>query len=164
MKNPALLGGTAWTQPARRCLVSNRDHAFARHPVSTHYHAVVWIDHHEARVIHFNADSADERLVCPAHPPRHLHSKAGSPAGSRAAGNPAFYQEVAEALASAQVFLVVGPANAKAELVKFLERHAPELHGRIAGIQTMDRVTGGQLVHAARAFFRQTDRMRPQLA
>ncbi|MEA2852496.1 MAG: hypothetical protein QOE02_2515, partial [Rhodospirillaceae bacterium] len=25
-----------------------------------HYHAVVWIDHHEARVIYFNAADADE--------------------------------------------------------------------------------------------------------
>ena len=25
--------------------------------MATHYHAVVWIDHHEARVFHFNADA-----------------------------------------------------------------------------------------------------------
>jgi hypothetical protein len=38
-----------------------------------HYHAVVWIDHHEARVFHFSSNDV-ERLVLhpgssdPAHP------------------------------------------------------------------------------------------------
>jgi hypothetical protein len=132
--------------------------------MSTHYHAVVWIDHHEARVIHFNADAADEQLVHPAHPVAHLHSKAGSPAGARAAEDPAYYREVAEALATARVFLVTGPANAKTELVRYVERHAPELHRRLAGIESLDRVTDGELLNVARRFFRAADRMRPQIA
>ena len=28
--------------------------------MAAHYHAVIWIDHHEAHVIHFNIDQADE--------------------------------------------------------------------------------------------------------
>ena len=132
--------------------------------MSAHFHAVVWIDHHEARVIHFNADVAEEELVHPAHPPRHLHSKAGSPEGDRVAEDPAYYRDVADALASARVFLVAGPANAKGELVKYLEREAPDLHRRLAGVETMDRVTDGELLKAARRFFLLADRVRPQLA
>ena len=44
--------------------------------MSAHYHAVVWIDHREARVFHFNASDADKLVVHPDHPTRHLHHKA----------------------------------------------------------------------------------------
>src|SRR5258708_13428690 len=94
--------------------------------MTTHFHAVVWIDHHEARVIHFNGSVGEEEVVHPAHPVCHLHSKAGSPTGARAAEDPACYRDVAEALANAHTFLVTGPANAKDELVKYPERPPPE--------------------------------------
>jgi hypothetical protein len=55
---------------------------------TAHYHAVVWLDHHEARIVYFNADDTDEKVVHPAHPPRHLHHTAGSPAGTHDRGDP----------------------------------------------------------------------------
>ena len=46
---------------------------------TTSYHAVDWLDHHEARVVHFGAEASDELIVRPVHPQRQLHSKVGSP-------------------------------------------------------------------------------------
>jgi hypothetical protein len=127
-----------------------------------HYHAVLWIDHHEARVIHFNADTADEARIRPTDPPRHLHVKAGSASGTHIADEPQFYRDVAAAIADAHEVLVTGPSTAKAEFLKHVHKHAPQMMERIAGIETLQNVSDNQLLAEARKFFEQADRMRPQ--
>jgi hypothetical protein len=131
--------------------------------MTDHYHAVVWIDHHQARVIAFNLDAAEEHTVHPQHPPRHLHSKAGSASGTHIHGEPAYYQAVGEALAGAHAVLVAGPSSAKLELVDHLRQHAPQMIARISGVETMGEVTDAQLVAAARHHFKAADRMTPQV-
>ena len=37
--------------------------------MTTHYHAVIWIDHHEARIFHFNATDVDLMVLSPDRPP-----------------------------------------------------------------------------------------------
>jgi stalled ribosome rescue protein Dom34 len=128
-----------------------------------HYHAVVWIDHHEARILHFNMDQSDESIVRAAHARSHLHTKAGSASGTHLTDDPAFYQEVAAALSDAKEFLVAGPSSAKVELVKYLHRHASNLIERLGGVETLDRVTDNQLLAEARRYFVAADRMRPQI-
>jgi hypothetical protein len=46
----------------------------------THYHAVVWIDHRQARVFRFNGSDADKLVVDPDNPVRTLHHKVNSSA------------------------------------------------------------------------------------
>src|SRR5579864_5526898 len=89
---------------------SSEDSGKNRWLMPVHYHAVLWIDHHEARIIHFNADEAEEKLVHPAHPPRHLHVKAGSSSGTHVTDEPQFYRDVADAVADAHEILVGGPS------------------------------------------------------
>lgn len=132
---------------------------------TTHYHAVVWLDHHEARVFHLNAEQAEEVKVHPDNPARHLHHKAGA-IGARqghAAEDKAYYQGVADALADAMEILVVGPGQAKLVLLRHLHRHAPAVEAHVVGVETVDHPTDPQLVAHARAYFRAVDRMRPQL-
>jgi hypothetical protein len=126
-----------------------------------HSHAVVWIDHHEARVIYFNADDADEKTVHPAHPSHHLHHKAGSASGTHDKGEPSFYRDVAEALGEANEFLVVGPSTAKTEFVTWLHGHSPALAGRLFGVEPLQHMSDGQIVAEARRFFKGADRIRP---
>ena len=38
----------------------------------SHYHAVVWLDHNEARVMHISPDDVEKSVIHPAHPHRHL--------------------------------------------------------------------------------------------
>lgn len=130
--------------------------------MSAHYHAVIWIDHHEARVFHFNADQADEAVVHAAHSPTHLHSKAGSASGTHVTDDPEFYSEVAKSVAESQKILIVGPSSAKTEFGKFMEKHAPETSARVAGVETMDRMTDNQIVAEGRRYFAREDRMEPQ--
>jgi hypothetical protein len=130
--------------------------------LTTHYHAVIWIDHHEAHVLRFSADQADETIVHATHSPRHLHSKGGSPSGTHVTNEPEFYHDVAGEVADAHEILITGPSSAKTEFVKYLHKHAPATAERISGIETMARVTDNQLIAEARRYFAQADRMLPQ--
>lgn len=130
--------------------------------VNAHYHAVIWIDHHEAHVIHFNADQSDADIVRATHSPRHLHSKAGSPSGTRVRDEPEFFRELAAAVGTVQEILIAGPSSAKTEFVKYLHKHEPVTFERISGIETMDRVSDKSLVAEARRYFASADRMHSQ--
>jgi hypothetical protein len=121
--------------------------------MSGHYHAVVWIDHHEARIFHFNVSDIDRLVLHPHNPTRHIHHKANTIGSGHAAEDHAYLQQVAEAIADAGAILVAGPANAKTELIKHIERHLPGLRAKIAGVETMDHPTDGELVAHARTYF-----------
>jgi stalled ribosome rescue protein Dom34 len=132
--------------------------------LNSHYHAVVWIDHHEARVIFFNADDADEKTIHPEHHSRHSRHKSGSPAGTHERGEATYYRGVADALGKAKAFLVAGPSTAKTEFVTWLRSEAPAMIERLSGIETLQHMTDGQLVAEARRFFKGADHMKPQIA
>ena len=57
--------------------------------------------------------------------------------------------------------LFTGPAEAKHELVKHIDRHDPKLMKIIAGVETVDHPSDGQLVDHARHYLAATDRMKP---
>jgi len=127
-----------------------------------HYHAVAWIDHHESHVVHFNADTADQKVIHPHHTTHHYHSRAGSPEGVRHVADKAYFHEIAQALTDAHRFLVAGPSSAKTEFVAYLRLHAPQLLPRLAAVEPMDKLTDSELVAQARKFFKADDRMQPQ--
>jgi stalled ribosome rescue protein Dom34 len=131
--------------------------------VDKHYHAVVWIDHHEARVFHFNPTEVDELVLHPHNPTRHIHHKANAVGSGQAAEDQAFFQAVAETLADAGAVLITGPANAKTELVKHIHRHDPKLMNAIAAVETVDHPSDAALVAYARKYFRAADRMNQQM-
>ena len=130
--------------------------------MSSHYHAVVWIDHHEARIFHFNPAEVDRAVVRPNDPNVHIHHKAGSIGNGHAPEDQDFYQRVAAKIADAGKVLLTGPANAKTELVKHLHRKHPELIENLAGIETVDHPSDAALVAHARHYFKAADRMGPQ--
>jgi stalled ribosome rescue protein Dom34 len=130
--------------------------------VSTHhYHAVVWIDHREARVFHFNPTEADRLVLHPDNPTKHIHHKANSIGSGHASADHDFLHAVAESIADAGAVLIAGPGNAKTELVKHIEQHDPKLKKIIAGVETVDHPSDAQLVAHARTYLKVTDRMQP---
>ena len=74
--------------------------------MSNHYHAIVWIDHREAKVFQFNATDVDRTTVRSAHPDQHIHHKANSGDSGHAAVDSEFLKRVAEA---------IGPAHGVAD-------------------------------------------------
>ncbi len=128
----------------------------------SHYHAVVWLDHNEARVMHISPNDVEKSVVYPANPPRHLQRKRGSVSGSRQPEDQLYYHEVVEAFADAQEVLIVGPGHAKLELIKHIHAHDHQIVDRVVGVETVDHPGDGQLVAYARKYFVAKDRMLEQ--
>ncbi len=128
----------------------------------SHYHAVVWLDHAEARIFQFSREEA-EKLTVHGHK-HHLHHKAGKPGASKQAIDPGFFDAIAAALDGSSEILVLGPGNAKLEFIRYAHRAKPQLMARIIGVETVDHPTDGQIVAYARKYFIAEDRMRPLLA
>ena len=125
----------------------------------SHYHAVVWLDHSEAHVLHITADEVEKLIVQPAKTHTHLHAKRGMVGSGRQAEDHHYYHAVVEALTGAQEILVVGPAQAKLQLVKHIHSHDPAMSDKVVGVETVDHPTDGQLVAYARKYFVAKDRM-----
>jgi hypothetical protein len=127
-----------------------------------HFHAVVWIDHLEARVFHFSPGDVERLVLRPDDPTRHIHHKANSIGSGHAAEDQHYLDAVAKSIADAGSVLITGPANTKTELVKHIQKHEPNLMKIIVGVETVDHPTDGQLVDHARRYFKVEDLMTPQ--
>jgi hypothetical protein len=127
-----------------------------------HFHAVVWIDHHEAKVFHFSPTDVEKLELRPDHPTRHIHHKANSIGSGHAAEDQNFLEAVTGSIADAGAVLITGPANAKTELVKHISTHHPQLMKIVVGIESVDHPSDGELVAHARHYFTAEDLMLPQ--
>jgi DNA-binding NarL/FixJ family response regulator len=114
----------------------------------SHFHAVVWIDHKQAHVFHFNADDAEKLTLRAQH----------------AASDERYLHSVAQAVADAGEILVTGPAGTKTELVKHIAAHDPQLLARVVGVESSDHPTDGQIVAHARHYFQSADKKIAQKA
>ena len=131
--------------------------------MSAHYHALVWIDHHQAKIYHFDATEVERTRVESSDPHVHLHHRANTVGSGHAAVDQDFLERVCQALASSGAILITGPASAKNELAAHIEHRHPQLAGRVSGIESLDHPTEGQLLALARRFFKADDRMHWQL-
>lgn len=122
--------------------------------MSAHFHAVVWIDHSQAKIFHVGLGGADEVTLHPHLPTRHLHHKAGSIGSGHAGADKTFYAEVAKAVSDAGEILIMGPASAKTEFANHLRDHAPDLAKRIAAVEAADHPSDGEIVAYAKRHFR----------
>ena len=127
----------------------------------SHYHAVVWIDHHQARVFHFNAEEADKIVIHPEHPVRDYHRKQKG-TGQHDPEDQVFLEEVTKAISDAGAILIVGPSTEKHELMKHIERKHPAMKVKVEGVESADHPTDGELVAHARRYLKAADRMRPE--
>jgi len=72
-----------------------------------------------------------------------------------------FLNQVATALQDARKILIVGPADTKHSLKKYIVLNMPLLDKRVIGVEPMDKCGVGELQAFASLFFRQNDRMHP---
>jgi len=131
--------------------------------MSTHYHALVWLDHRVAKVFHFNDDQNERVTVANSHIHQHLHHKANSSDSGHAPVDKDFLDRVTEAIDGAGAILIVGPGSAKAELHKHLEHLHPQVAAKVSAVETLDHPSDGALLAHARRFFKADDRMRSQI-
>jgi hypothetical protein len=130
--------------------------------IAHHYHAVIWIDHREARVFHFSSTDVERLVLHPDNPTKHIHHKANSIGSGRAVEDHDYLQAIVDSVADAGAILITGPANAKTELVKHIHQHAPLRMKAIAGVETVDHPSDAALVAYAKTYFKAADLMTPQ--
>jgi len=123
-------------------------------------HAVVWLDHSEAHVLHFSDEASEAEKIRARSKHQLQHHKSGARGGGHAPEDHAFYDEVTHALADAAEILVTGPSSAKLGLMKHMLAHDPAVAARVVGIESSDHPTDGQLLAYARHYFVKVDRMR----
>jgi len=116
-------------------------------------HAVVWTDHHAARMLQFDAEHMEaERVRASSHYTRQHHS------GVRTEHE--FFGEVCDATQGVDEVLVAGSRTAVADLRRYAEKHRPHVAARIVGYEVVDHPTDPQLVALARKYFLKHDRMK----
>lgn len=122
------------------------------------FHVVVWLDHTEAHVIHFNRDESQTDIIKSTTKP-HLHVKAGGN-GGRSADDRAYLEQVVSAVKDAQEILITGPGTEKTVLYKFMLKQHPSVAEKVVTVESSDHPSDNQLLAYARKFFVAADRMR----
>lgn len=130
--------------------------------MSSHFHAMVWIDHHQAKVFHFNTRESECNTVHSSRPTLHLHHKANSGDSGHAPVDNHYLEQVVKALGTAGAILITGPGSAKTELAAYIKRAHPPIAQRISAVETLDHPTEGELLAHGRTFFKADDRMHSQ--
>jgi DNA-binding MurR/RpiR family transcriptional regulator len=120
----------------------------------THFHAIVWIDHSQAKVFHIGLSGDDEVVLHPHMPTRHLHHKANSIGSGHAGFDKEFLAQVMNAVSDAGEILIIGPAGAKTELAKFFREQHSHIGDRIVAVQAADHPTDREIAAFAKQYFK----------
>ena len=115
-------------------------------------HAVVWIDHQQAQVLHFDSDPMQAQKI-------KAHNHHTRQHGSQVRTEHEFFGEVCDALAGIKEVLVTGAHKAQADFRHYVEKHRAPIAQQIVGWETVDHPSEGQLAALARKFFVRHDRM-----
>jgi stalled ribosome rescue protein Dom34 len=122
-------------------------------------HAVIWIDHKEARIFHVHPEATDETTVLAPQHHVHRHPKGHGEAREHPDDAHRFFGEVARGLEGVDAILIVGPSSAKLEFFRYVHEHERRLESKVVGIETADHPTDGQIVAHAKSYFKASDRM-----
>ncbi|HQZ32826.1 MAG TPA: hypothetical protein PK020_00305 [Ilumatobacteraceae bacterium] len=119
----------------------------------TQAHAIVWLDHVEARIASFSIGKDELLEIHSQSPNRQIHRKAGSLSSGHAADDHHFFDEIVAGLHGIPEVLIAGPGNAKTAFETYIKKRHVELANRVVGVETLDHPTDGELLaHARRAF------------
>jgi stalled ribosome rescue protein Dom34 len=109
-------------------------------------HAVVWLDHHSAQVIQFDADQSESLKI-------KSHNHETKQHGSSVRTEHEFFAEVCDALDGIGAVLVAGSQTAQSDFRHYVEKHRPLVAPHIAGYESVDSPTEKQVVALGRKYF-----------
>lgn len=110
------------------------------------FHAVVWIDHHTAKILQFDASQVLAQQVS-----EHVHCTRQH--GSNVRSEHEFFSEVCDATKGIAEVLVVGSHTAQADFRHYVEKHRAEVALRIVGWETVGHMSTSELFAMARRYF-----------
>lgn len=115
-------------------------------------HAVLWIDHHRAQILQFDAEAVHAVQL-------HAHVHYTRQHASAVRSEHEFFGHVCDELAGIKEVLVTGSHIAQADFRHYVEKHRPTTMAQIAGWETVDHPSEGQLLALARRFFLKQERL-----
>jgi hypothetical protein len=119
-----------------------------------HFHAIVRIDHLQARIFHLGLSGTDEIILHPQMPTRHIHHKANSRDSGHVHESGEFLNHVLDAVSDAGEILIFGPSGKKTELAKCIRERNSNVGGRIVAVEAADHPTDGEIVAYAKRHFK----------
>jgi stalled ribosome rescue protein Dom34 len=120
----------------------------------THFHAIVWIDHTQAKVFHIGLSGDDEVTLHPHLQTRHIHHKANSIGSGHVGFDKEFFAQVMNAISDAGDILIIGPGNARTELAKYLREQHSKIGERIVAVEAADHPSDREIVAYAKQHFK----------
>ena len=124
--------------------------------MSKRFHAVVWIDHREARVVHYNDTEESECVVQSHNSVQRLHQHSPRHATETAGADQEFFKRIVATLHQTGGTLITGPCESKHDLKRYIDRHRPDLDALISADATAIHPGEAALLVAAREFFATT--------
>ena len=113
-------------------------------------HAVVWIDHQRAQVLHLDVAQVHALGV-----KAHTHHTRQN--GSSVRTEHEFFGEVCDKLAGISEVLITGGHTAQSDFKHYAAKHRPAIAALIVGYETVDHPNENQLVAMARKYFLKHD-------
>ena len=118
------------------------------------FHAMVWINHRDAEVLHFSA-AEESKVVINSHlSVQRLHQQSHADGSKHQPVDTDFFYRIASALNHTGGTLLAGPGDAKFELERYLRQNRPDLAAHVHDVGTLDRPGDAQLIELAREHFR----------
>lgn len=122
-------------------------------------HAIVWLDHREARIIGFSLGKSELFEIHSQRPERRIHHKARTIGSGKAPDDHHFFDEIVEHLDDTHEVLITGPGNAKTAFGTFVRDRHGDLDRRVVGIEPLDHPSNGELLAYAQKYFKAYDQL-----
>lgn len=116
------------------------------------HHAVLLIDHQHAEILQFDAGHVQAQKL-------QAHRRYTRQHGSEVRTEHEFFAQVCDALGDIGEVLVAGGRQAQADFRHYVEKHRPALAKQIAGWETVNSPSEGELLALAKQHFLKTDKM-----
>jgi stalled ribosome rescue protein Dom34 len=118
----------------------------------TLFHAVVWLDHHQAEILQFDPEHVQASKV----KSRTNHTRTH---GNGVRTEHEFFGLVCNALQAVPEVLITGSKTSLKDFQHFVDQHRPALAPHVFGYEVVDHPSPAQLVALARRVFVKADRM-----
>lgn len=116
------------------------------------FQAVVFVDHHHAQVLQFDAEHVQEKKL-------HEHQHVTRQHASGVRSEHAFFGQVCDALEGVTQVLITGGHQGLADFRHFVDTHRPQTAKHIVGYEVVGHPSENELVVIARKYFAQVGLM-----
>lgn len=128
--------------------------------MNDYHHAIVWLDHSEAKVYRFGGDQ-DTEVDIHSHTSlqRLHHTGTGWQAGGNQPQDAEFFKRIVGALDHLGGTVITGPGNAKFALKAFIDNYRPSAATRVFAVETQDQPDADALLAVGREFLKDGPRV-----